>query len=40
MMRNWNQIDSPDFKVNCETLGNRLGIELPGAAKNIPSHLL
>ena len=33
ILRNWSQTDSPDFKVHCETLANRLGIELSSAAK-------
>jgi hypothetical protein len=32
-LRNWSQTSHPDFKAHCETLGNRLGIELSSAAK-------
>jgi hypothetical protein len=32
ILRNWSQTDSPDFKAHCRTLGERLGITLPGAA--------
>lgn len=35
VLRNWSQrpTDNQDFFAHCETLGNRLGIELSGAAK-------
>ena len=33
ILRNWSQTDSPHFYAHCKTLGNRLGIELSGAAK-------
>jgi hypothetical protein len=35
ILRNWSQAvpTDPDFKAQCQSLGNRLGIELSGAAK-------
>jgi hypothetical protein len=33
ILRNWAKTDSPDFKAHCQSLANRLGIQLPGAAK-------
>jgi len=32
ILRNWSQTDSPDFYAHCQTLGERIGITLPGAA--------
>lgn len=31
--RNWSQTTKPDFKIRCESLGQRLGISLKGASK-------
>jgi hypothetical protein len=33
ILRNWAQTDSPDFKVHCRSLGNRVGISWRGASK-------
>ena len=32
ILRNWSQTDKPDFFAHCQTLGDRLGITLQGAA--------
>ena len=32
IVRNWSQTDSPDFKVHCKTLGERIGVTLQNAA--------
>jgi hypothetical protein len=33
IVQNWSQTDSPDFRVHCSTLGDRIGVGLSGAAK-------
>ena len=33
ILRNWSQTDAPDFKIHCDTLGERLGITPRGAGK-------
>ena len=32
IMRNWRQTDSPDFKIHCQSLANRLGVTLKTAS--------
>jgi hypothetical protein len=32
IIRNWSQTDSPDFKIVCESLANRLGVTLKTAS--------